>query len=646
MGMLLLILVFCTISITKSGGVTDKEYANLPPVFEQDNFERCLLLKDEALYCYVEYHVKPIDPENASITWTHIQDLSANPKNYRHDILRHGVCIPFSCPNISRSHRDPEFRRDLAECINRKYKHLGIYGTVEHDYCQTDEPPKYDFLDRLAAVLLIVYVLFVLFASFYEGFARYKTPEEYLSITTSRYGKLVSCFSIPKNWERLKTIEWTPENYKLKGVHGFRFYNMFLVIAVHAAVLCVAGPISNTKFIEGLFHHRYMMFMASGPFGVSTFFQISSMLLTFSVLNHFNEKSEKELTLKTIFWIVIYRYLRLTPTMAFILFLHSTILPHSGSGPMWNEYLGIDRRNCRKNGWTNLLYINTWVNTSEMCMLETWYLSVDMQAFILVLVFLYFTAKSPKRFWSFLIIAWILHLIYVAWHVYSKAVFYFMRPYPENMYIIKGLYEEDGVWINTLAHGPMNYASTFVGVAVGFVLSKYDKVPTPSSRIGQILYWFGVWGVAVSIVGIPGTWLYSKNYYDSYWFSIPYLTFSPTIYSAAIALGSLGIAAGHGWMTKWVLEWRPTYFLGRISYSTFLAHYPLLFYILGSSKNLMSVNEINILLETGKILSISLVCGLMLSLFIEYPVSAFSSLLLKDKIVNETKKNDIKPKTS
>lgn len=52
--------------------------------------------------------------------------------------------------------------------------------------------------------------------------------------------------------------------------------------------------------------------------------------------------------------------------MAVIMVLHSTLLYHTGRGPWWDGSMGIDRRNCRKYGWSNLLYISNWVNTPEM----------------------------------------------------------------------------------------------------------------------------------------------------------------------------------------------------------------------------------------------------------------------------------------
>lgn len=69
------------------------------------------------------------------------------------------------------------------------------------------------------------------------------------------------------------------------------------------------------------------------------------------------------------------------------------------------------------------------------CLSETWYLSVDMQAFILLIFLLYFSVKSSKRFWRTLITCWAINTVYCAWHLYRKSLFYFLRPHPEWVYL-------------------------------------------------------------------------------------------------------------------------------------------------------------------------------------------------------------------
>ncbi|KAJ8927037.1 hypothetical protein NQ314_020600 [Rhamnusium bicolor] len=99
---------------------------------------------------------------------------------------------------------------------------------------------------------LIFYLLFVIFASFYEGVARYQNKDVYEKITGTTAGRIITSFSIPKNWQRLKSTSNNPDFIKLRSIQGIRFYNMICVILCHNIMISFAGPVANTKYIENV----------------------------------------------------------------------------------------------------------------------------------------------------------------------------------------------------------------------------------------------------------------------------------------------------------------------------------------------------------------------------------------------------------
>lgn len=64
------------------------------------------------------------------------------------------------------------------------------------------------------------------------------------------FRKMLQAFSIPKNWNRLKTIKVTPDVERLRVIQGIRFYNMVLVILTHTIMFTFMLPISNTNMTE------------------------------------------------------------------------------------------------------------------------------------------------------------------------------------------------------------------------------------------------------------------------------------------------------------------------------------------------------------------------------------------------------------
>lgn len=85
------------------------------------------------------------------------QEVSSNEKNYRHDRLRHGVCVPLSCPspstNITRFKTNHKvLQEELSKCYTKKYSEIGLKSIVTHMHCQTQEPVyEIDTYDILVA---------------------------------------------------------------------------------------------------------------------------------------------------------------------------------------------------------------------------------------------------------------------------------------------------------------------------------------------------------------------------------------------------------------------------------------------------------------------------------------------------------------
>jgi hypothetical protein len=50
--------------------------------------------------------------------------------------------------------------------------------------------------------------------------------------------------------------------------------------------------------------------------------------------------------------------------------IHSTWLVRLSRGPFWDQIVGEEYRSCRENWWTNLLYINNYVNRKRMVIIQ------------------------------------------------------------------------------------------------------------------------------------------------------------------------------------------------------------------------------------------------------------------------------------
>lgn len=73
----------------------------------------------------------------------------------------------------------------------------------------------------------------------------------------------------------------------------------------------------------------------------------------------------------------IERYIRLTPLLMFTILAHSTLLYRLGNGPFWDRVNFSERQFCRDNWWTNLLFLDNYINVEEKCLIHSWYLAAD-----------------------------------------------------------------------------------------------------------------------------------------------------------------------------------------------------------------------------------------------------------------------------
>lgn len=97
---------------------------------------------------------------------------------------------------------------------------------------------------------------------------------------------------------------------------------------------------------------------------VQTFFTISGFLLTLQFIDA-TSNFKKPFNANYFWYAVFYRYIRLTPVYLFMILFDATWLIRMNNGPAWKRIAESERYFCRNNWWTNLLYINNYVNVPE-----------------------------------------------------------------------------------------------------------------------------------------------------------------------------------------------------------------------------------------------------------------------------------------
>lgn len=113
----------------------------------------------------------------------------------------------------------------------------------------------------------------------------------------------------------------------------------------------------------------------SGNPAVQTFLVIGGFLTAFLFMTRMekDDSSSYSLFLRGI----IGRYLRFAPLLGFTILIHSTWLYRLGNGPFWDRINFTERQFCRDNWWTNLLFLDNYINVEQKCLIHSWYLAAD-----------------------------------------------------------------------------------------------------------------------------------------------------------------------------------------------------------------------------------------------------------------------------
>jgi peptidoglycan/LPS O-acetylase OafA/YrhL len=117
-----------------------------------------------------------------------------------------------------------------------------------------------------------------------------------------------------------------------------------------------------------------------------------------------------------------------------VVLVSATLLKYMGSGPKWPLVDLNFQQPCANNWWSALLYVQNYVNLTDMvkikkieffftlkyfqCVIQSWYLNIDFQLYLISPLILYALWKYPRACLSFLVlcILWFVGVsFYVAW---------------------------------------------------------------------------------------------------------------------------------------------------------------------------------------------------------------------------------------
>ncbi|KAJ3644142.1 hypothetical protein Zmor_026814 [Zophobas morio] len=412
--------------------------------------------------------------------------------------------------------------------------------------------------------------------------------------------ELFISFSVLTNGRKIFKSTTNPD--QLLCLNGIKAISMMWVIIGHEYSNALDAPLSNVLDVVEWQQNSANMFIMGATVSVDTFFVVGGLVTVYTFL----KSMDKGVKFNIILY-YIHRYLRLTPALVIMSLIHLYLLNQFANGPLWNVVDVILVETCEEGWWSTLLYITNYVQRG-ICVPQAWYLSVDMQLYVLSPIILIPLWRWPK------IGLGALGLLAVAGCVVPFAI-----GYSENLgTMMTGdttKYMND-YYIQTYTR----FGPYVIGMILGYVLYKIKKSERKVrlSRLTTCILWlFFLTGLTACVyAGFPLD--VAKE--EDRWGNSMFLAFNRPAWAVALSGVIFLCVAGYGGPIDKFLSLPIFQFLTKLSYSMYLVHYAVITVRYSAMRNLWKFSDIAIMHAFWGDFIFTLVLSLILSLSFESPI--------------------------
>ncbi|XP_001970714.3 nose resistant to fluoxetine protein 6 [Drosophila erecta] len=414
-----------------SGSFNLTLYRQMPPLYYLDDYDLCLD-NHSGTYCLVYVEILP---NASSALWHQIDQVSQDSKHrFRHDRVFRGVCLESCKQSIndlsefteyeeeeildkelisyynkvhrreSNSDRALLYKEVVNSCLNYNFGEKFSLRSRNHiEYCvsASDMDLKLDLLDLTFYGILVLIIIITLCSSLLDyrlsQMNSPKTENFYREPPKSRRKRLLTSFSVLRNYHRLVEPYNSDFSREVSFFDGFRVIGVFVVILGHTLMVFMTVPIENPEFFEQFLFRFETSVFQNGSLVIQIFFVISGFLLyvKFTKRQLIQPKTSMLECIAVYFRVFLYRYFRLLPSLLALILFNGTLLVRLQNGPFWLHLTEAERVFCRSNWWKNVFFVANHM-LEDSCSHQTWYLGADMQLFELFLIVIIITKKHPK----------------------------------------------------------------------------------------------------------------------------------------------------------------------------------------------------------------------------------------------------------
>ncbi|XP_049280121.1 O-acyltransferase like protein-like [Anopheles funestus] len=517
--------------------------------------------------------------------------------------LQYGVCMPDAC--------DPPMVAQLTNAYFAANQMFVGNGPLLEKFCYRDEERSFPAVTIVAIVLFSVYGAVLLMATLVELIFLYQKQEAPSYVKRfSFYTNLGHVFRIVP-----RTVG---KDGVLECVNGVRALSMLWIIVNHVHDSALGIPTFNIpvrqEYAESYFG---VLFHRLGGKAVDIFLMLSGMLVAMKMLRELERTSRLN-----VLELWMHRIIRITPAYAALILFGIAFVDIVGEGVLYKLVAEELLNACTTSWWSALLYVQNYVHYESMCFVHTWYLSVDMQLYIVSPLLIYLLWRYGKRFVPAIVLLALLSI---------SCVFatFMVNEYRLNRSAPRG----DGLMPRKTYHPTHARMSVWLfGVLFGYLLHHTRDTRVKLSKPVLALGWLLTIAILV-VTGYSLKQLYIGDYtridpvadafyeslHRSFWaFAVMWVIFVCINQQGGIVDRFLGNPL-----------WQP---LSRLSYSMYLVHIAIQAITLTQALRFpVEFTVVNIFYTSFGLISISAAIGTVWCIAFEYPFFGLEKYLFKKK---------------
>ncbi|XP_076316444.1 nose resistant to fluoxetine protein 6-like isoform X2 [Tachypleus tridentatus] len=497
-----------------------------------------------------------------------------------------GLCVPSTC-----------FLEDVSLAFNRALKQVANGWTATISHCYTNEKNMFDDVAAVSvmAVLLAIICLVIIgtvseifLKTFQETDFCFRKNKQVMvpnmnassevlceskqySGSASKIRLALTALSLRSNTHKLLNTSRSQESIEV--LHGIRVLTIIWIITGHSCSFALRWLFFRSSIgIGSVSQSLWIQPLVNGTLSVDTFFFLSGFLVTFLTLKKL-KKSEGKLHLGLFYF---HRYWRMTPLMMVIIAFSAGILRYVFEGPAWLDTVVMYDAWCRKNWWLNALYLQNFIDTSNMCLSHSWYSAVDFQFYLVSPIIIYPFYRGIR--WGLPILVGFFVLTSVVTGLITGS-----QHLPPVPLLTKAIPE---TVMNT--YSSMVYIKPYcrmgpflVGVTLGYILYSNGRKVVLKKRY-VTLGWFLAF--VCSVLALYGMWPAYEGNLPNDLASAMYSALARTAWAIGLAWLTFACTVGYGGFITSLLSWRGFIPFSRLTYSAYLIH-PVLMAALYGDKN-------------------------------------------------------------